>query len=73
MCLWVPYFAHHNTVIVGKKEQLQPFRPVPVSFKRRFIVMAPYMPHHNTVVISSKEPADLPAEHKDEKYMHANL
>jgi hypothetical protein len=68
MCLWLPYFPHHNTVFVEKKDQLQPFRPVTVSFKRRPIVLAPYIPHHNTVVISSKKPADLPtADHMDEK------
>jgi len=55
MCLWLPYFAHHNTIVVEKEEQLRPFRSVKVP--RRLVVLAPYMPHHNTVVISSR-PAD---------------
>jgi hypothetical protein len=71
MCLWLPNFPHHNTIIVEKEEQLQPFRPVTVSYKRRLIVLAAHIPHHNTVVISSKKPADLPSvEYMDEKYMN---
>jgi hypothetical protein len=71
MCLWLPQFAHHNTIIMENEEQLQSFRPVTVSSKRRAIVMAPYVPHHNTVVISKKSVDSPLADEKyiDNKYM----
>ena len=68
MCLCLPHVPHHNTIVVENEEQLQPFRPVTVSFKRRAAVIAPYVPHHNTVIVSSKNNTEPPsAKYMDEK------